>query len=124
MRSRYTAYALSNFQYIYETYAKEKRAQLSIKNLSESAENTDWVKLIIHDSPDPEPASGIVEFSAFYLDSDSLFEMRERSNFIKEEDEWRYLDGDIICHEKVAAVKRNDPCPCGSNKKFKKCCSK
>ena len=24
---------------------------------------------------------------------------------------------------KEASIKRNDPCPCGSGKKFKKCCS-
>ncbi|UNB77983.1 SEC-C domain-containing protein [Escherichia coli] len=35
---------------------------------------------------------------------------------MKENGQWYYIDGTRpqIC--------RNDPCPCGSGKKFKKCC--
>ena len=32
------------------------------------------------------------------------------------------LDGDILPPLAEVKVGRNDPCPCGSGKKFKKCC--
>jgi SEC-C motif-containing protein len=40
--------------------------------------------------------------------------------------EWRFIDGKIFGPDPVRReapkVGRNDPCPCGSGKKFKKCC--
>ncbi|WP_187439378.1 SEC-C metal-binding domain-containing protein, partial [Escherichia coli] len=40
----------------------------------------------------------------------------ERSRFLKENGQWYYIDGTR------PLFGRNDPCPCGSGKKFKKCC--
>ena len=41
---------------------------------------------------------------------------------------WYYVDGEVIkpatsVHQQPK-VGRNDPCPCGSGKKFKKCCGR
>lgn len=123
MRSRYAAYQLENYAYIYKTYASESQKGLSISELQQASEGTHWIKLIIHAAPPPQTDHGNVEFSAFYLLDNDLYEMREKSNFIVESNHWRYLDGEIICHEKIRTLKRNDPCPCDSGKKFKKCCS-
>ncbi|EOX3103618.1 SEC-C metal-binding domain-containing protein, partial [Vibrio cholerae] len=45
--------------------------------------------------------------------------LEERSRFLKENNCWFYIDGEF-----PAAIKqgRNDPCACGSGKKYKKCC--
>ena len=44
------------------------------------------------------------------------FAHTERSRFLKENGQWYYIDGTR------PQFGRNDPCPCGSGKKFKKCC--
>ena len=51
----------------------------------------------------------------------------EIAGFKKFNGEWKYVAGNIITEtvkrdgEKIG---RNDPCPCGSGKKYKKCCGK
>ncbi|MGE4560981.1 MAG: YchJ family metal-binding protein, partial [Desulfobulbus sp.] len=76
---------------------------------------------------------GLVEFRATALADERLIVLRERSRFVREQGAWRYVDGEFIEEEQpVAAVPsspakakkvgRNDPCPCGSGRKFKKCC--
>jgi uncharacterized protein YchJ len=45
---------------------------------------------------------------------------------VKEDDQWFYVDGDTKGDSPPVTrnikVGRNEPCPCGSGKKFKKCC--
>ena len=62
-------------------------------------------------------------FSAYYVDNRQLFKMTENSKFIKENNEWRYVDGEAVNHEKLPFPGRNDLCPCLSGKKFKICCA-
>ena len=53
--------------------------------------------------------------------------LHEVSRFVREHSRWQYLDGRIIPADRPAArVKtgRNDPCPCGSGRKYKKCCGR
>ena len=41
---------------------------------------------------------------------------------------WRFLDGQIVnpppVRREAPKVGRNDPCPCGSGQKHKKCCGR
>ena len=121
MRSRYTAYTLNDIDYIYDTYATDARQQQSKQALRESASNTKWIKLQISASDSiSTPAS--VTFTAFYLEQDKYCQMSECSYFVKEDGRWFYSTGDILLHEQISRIKRNDLCPCTSNKKFKKCC--
>ena len=52
-------------------------------------------------------------------------EHRERALFRKVNDRWAFVDGIEIKGPPVVRtdprVGRNDPCPCGSGKKYKKC---
>ena len=146
MRSRYYAYTLNNAEYIYQTYAKVSQKQQSIEDIKEWAQQCKWIKLTVYsqsDSTDNETIDkyDYVEFSAFYIQQDTLYEMREKSRFIQELNDdnqlaWRYLDGDIIKHQALTKMKRNDPCPCyqlneSDNqqkskkiKKYKHCCGR
>ena len=50
----------------------------------------------------------------------------ELASFRREEGRWVYVDGDMNPKgppRQVAKVGRNEPCPCGSGKKYKKCCA-
>jgi SEC-C motif-containing protein len=58
----------------------------------------------------------------------SDFEHHERSRFIRVGGEWLFDDGEIVKNQPITRegpkIGRNDPCPCGSGKKYKKCCGK
>ena len=55
-------------------------------------------------------------------------EMHEVSTFVKESDGWKFEDGELVGETPIVReepkIGRNDPCPCGSGKKFKKCCGR
>ncbi len=146
MRSRFSAYATGNNQYIYDTYAKSSQASQSIKEIGDWSKTCIWIALKIHsininDATISGSTEQFVEFSAFYVADDNLYELRENSRFIQENSgtnegqnlHWRYIDGDIIKHDEIANIKRKALCPCNNyptswttkkGKKFKQCCGK
>lgn len=134
MRSRYSAYSLKKVSYIYNTYAKKERVKQSLNDIKSWAEETLWLKLIIHPLPqehiNTSHTNNEVLFSAYYLTKTQknnltekyFYRMREHSEFVKEDGFWRYLRGSVTEHEKMAYPARNSLCPCTSGKKFKVCC--
>lgn len=128
MRSRYSAYAVNNAQYIYNTYASAKQKENPIDEINQWAQQTQWLKLNVnHASPssvnnfNPQVLS-TVSFDAYYLHQQQLYKMSECSRFVLEQEQWKYLDGDVADHIELPYPKRNDTCFCSSGKKFKKCC--
>jgi len=119
MRSRYSAYVLKNAKYVYQTYASEKQAENPVKEIKDFADSCRFIKLTVIDSG-YEDNLGFVEFKAHYFYQNLYCELNEKSQFIKEDDQWRYLDGEIHPVDDIK-VGRNDNCPCGSGKKYKKC---
>lgn len=127
MRSRYTAYCLGAAVYIHQTSHPKVRSQYQLEDIQNWSKENRWTKLeIIHtnkgNSPDTE---GLVEFKAHFIALDGKAHVHhERSLFLKEGDKWYYLEGSFPKPTSVQSqkVSRNDPCPCGSGKKFKKCC--
>lgn len=128
MRSRYTAYATKEAQYIVDTYHSSKRSEHTVADIQSWAEQTQWLKLEVTQPSnltlnDANNASNEqVRFTATYLHDKRLYKMSELSSFMIEDGEWRYLDGSDIVHTDLGKVKSNDSCPCQSGKKFKKCC--
>ena len=125
MRSRYTAFVLGDLAHIERTYAREKHGLGKGSSLERDIE---WVKLEILDKVGggEEAATGIVEFAAHYHLNGRKGIHHERSNFRRDRGFWTYVDGEGLENAEVANIKigRNAPCPCGSGKKFKKCCGK
>ncbi len=69
---------------------------------------------------------GIVDFleESFTENNQPQF-MHEVSEFQQIDGAWYYVDGHVPIQTPYVAparVGRNDPCLCGSGKKFKKCC--
>jgi len=128
MRSRYTAYAQGDVAHLKRTLAAEHRAGFDAIEIAASMAQTQWIGLQILDRMDGGSAdeTGIVEFAARYLLRDGqVHVLRERSRFRRDADAgWVYIDGAV--EEKPATKKagRNDPCPCGSGRKFKQCCGR
>ncbi len=70
--------------------------------------------------------TGLVEFTARFKTEGKEHEHVEIAVFGREDGRWVYAGsangpGKTVRHEKPKPG-RNDPCPCGSGKKYKKCC--
>ncbi|WP_243361043.1 YchJ family protein [Fundidesulfovibrio terrae] len=129
MRSRYTAYVLCDVDHLKRSLDQRWHATFDVDGSREWSEKATWKGLTILSTKAGAEGDeeGEVEFVAsFEMDGEEQ-QLRERSRFRKRAGEWRYLDGKVkSTNEPVVAsgpkVGRNDPCPCGSGKKFKKCC--
>lgn len=120
MRSRYSAYYLGLGQYIFDTHHMDYRGGTSVEEFTQSAKSTHWCGLeVVRAEQDGD--KGLVEFKAYFLDKDKLHCLHEASNFVRENGRWLYTDGEFK-PKTIVKISRNDPCPCGSGKKAKKCC--
>lgn len=121
MRSRYSAFILQLGEYLFNSYHPDFRGELTIAQLSEKS--VDWKNLQIIDTESLDE-TGFVEFKAWFMCDRQLEVHHERSNFVKDHDQWFYCDGTFYPGQKSGKIERNAPCPCASGKKFKKCCAK
>ena len=148
MRSRYTAFTQKNADYLFASMTPELQQQNDHEDLQDFVEEVDsWVRLEIINAPtiSSYTTEGNVEFAAYFMYDDEQQRIHENSHFIKQNDQWLYAghihqcsshghahkhhddDEDHHHHHQepyIAETKvgRNDLCPCGSGKKFKKCC--
>ena len=122
MRSRYCAYLLRERDYMERTW----HPSTCPPGLdADAGADVEWLGLeVIGVNGGGEgDRHGEVEFVARYRHAGGEALLRERSHFVRQEGRWFYLNG----HEppqrrELPKVGRNDPCPCGSGRKFKKCC--
>jgi Uncharacterized protein conserved in bacteria len=123
MRSRFSAFCLKKYPYLVDTHHPSLREANELNHLEKSNNKTHWVKLTIHQTAqgDKKDRHGQVKFSAFFNDHDQFFVLHETSRFIQENGQWFYLDGNASIKNAEYQLKRNDPCWCGSGKKFKHC---
>lgn len=122
MRSRYSAFHLNNAEYIFNTYGAIQRQSMQPSEIAQSNKNTSWCGLAVLSAGNLSDCEGFVEFKAYYLEGKQLYLLHERSQFEKQDSQWRYTTGDISPESGPIKVSRNDPCFCQSGKKFKKCC--
>jgi SEC-C motif-containing protein len=124
MRSRFCAYASDDFAYLAKSWHKSTRP----RDLGPDDDGLVWTQLEVLNTTGGQQgdSSGTVEFIAHYLINDKhKGQMREVSDFVFEDGQWFYVDGKQLKGEPVKSDKvgRNEPCPCGSGKKYKKCCA-
>lgn len=90
MRSRFSAFAIPNGEYLWETTSPGKRKFHNKKSLQEWGEINDWTKLEIVDTP----SMNKVEFKAFYTDEDGNQQVHhELSTFKTIQNRWYYVSG-------------------------------
>ena len=120
MRSRYSAFCTKNIDYLVNTGHPSRRKPGGREQLQQTCLSTQWLGLkVVSVQADPEnPEAGTVEFAAFYRAGTGGGQLHERSRFVREAGRWYYLDGEILPE---LTFKRNGPCWCGSNKKYKRC---
>jgi len=127
MRARYTAYVKCEIDYIINT--QESDDQTDRASTESWARDSEWLGLEIVGSEGGGPAdsTGTVEFIARYRHKGEEHAHHESSDFRRVGDTWVLVDGKLqnsTFRRTTPKVKPNEPCPCGSGKKFKKCCGK
>lgn len=122
MRSRYTAYVLRDEEYLVKTWLPDNRPEPGAHN-----PDLHWVSLeVLGVTAGGEgDKEGQVEFVANYKLDGRYEQLHELSSFKRYRNRWYYVDGEdgapmpVVSNTKPG---RNDPCLCGSNKKYKRCC--
>ena len=128
MRARYTAHEMVAVDFIFDSTHPAHREGYDHKGTRRWAEEADWLGLEIVDTVaggagDDE---GVVEFIVRYRDKEGIRTYHERGQFKREKNCWYFTEGEMVKPKPlfVTKVGRNDPCSCGSGKKYKKCCGR
>lgn len=119
MRSRYTAYVTCNSDYLLQTWHTEtKPMHLELE------QEINWLSLEIIDCQisNSNENEGYVEFMARFTNNGRTLILHEHSRFHRVNRQWFYVDGQIFPQPATKKMARNALCPCGSGKKFKRCC--
>jgi SEC-C motif-containing protein len=121
MRSRYSAFALGHGAYLLQSW----HPSTAPKELDmESSAVWCGLDVLAAEVDQENDNKGMVEFKAQYMNQGKIGTLHEVSRFVKEGGRWLYMDGDQQnSGAELQKVGRNEPCPCGSGKKFKKCCA-
>ena len=131
MRARYSAYVEGKVDFIVESTWPDKREELDLEQIRQWSQASTWEGLEIFDPQGgrSEGDEDVVVFKAYYTDAQGNELVHyERSLFRQQEGRWYFVEGVPGRQEPIRReqpkVGRNDPCPCGSGKKWKKCCGK
>jgi SEC-C motif-containing protein len=127
MRARYTAYTLGEVDFILGSQDPDTADQADPKGTESWSRRAKWLglELVTVEQGSPDDDAGTVEFVAHYHMDGRRVAHHERARFRRANGRWLFVDGEMVRPEPVRVgprVGRNDPCPCGSGKKFKKCC--
>jgi SEC-C motif-containing protein len=115
--------------YIVDTTHPDQQEPDSRKTVEKWAKNTEWQGLEIVNCAGGgiEDEAGDVEFKANYTEKGKRRKHHEVAKFKKKDGRWYFFDaGTPVIRQVVRTspkVGRNAPCPCGSGKKYKKCCA-
>ncbi len=130
MRSRYSAFAKQEIEYLFTSLHPDKRDQHDNRSTRKWAQRSEWLGLEIVRTEDGgiDDQHGKVEFKALYRYDGVRKVHHELAEFEKMDGKWFFVDGSAVQPETIVRdtpkIGRNTPCPCGSGKKFKKCCGK
>lgn len=120
MRSRYSAYVLGRVDYLKETTLPAQQGGLDLEAIRAWSLGSTWLGLDVETSQvlGGKPEHAQVAFTARWHDDQGEHAHHERSSFVQVDGRWYFIDPTV-----GLKAGRNDPCPCGSGEKFKKCCS-
>ena len=130
MRARYASYATGDVGFLKSSMIDESQADFDEASSKAWSAAATWhgLEIISTEKGGPSDDEGVVEFRALYTANNEFCNHHERSTFKKVNGEWRFVDGDFVRDKPIEReepkIGRNDPCPCGSGKKYKKCCGK
>jgi SEC-C motif-containing protein len=120
---------MKEITYLHTSLHPDKRSDFDEKSTRNWAECAEWHKLEIVETfgGGPGESEGRVEFVASYTEKGIKREHHELAGFRKNDGIWYFDSGEVVPPKQVVRsvpkTGRNDPCPCGSGKKYKKCCA-
>jgi SEC-C motif-containing protein len=124
MRARFTAHVVHNFKFLHDTH----RPTAGKPYVAEEGEPAvTWTRLEVHQHevmPD-NPDKAYVDFSAYGTEDGVEKVLHEKGEFLRIDGKWLYNREARLGpapYKAAPKVGRNDPCPCGSGKKYKQCC--
>jgi len=133
LRARYTAFTQGTVDFILSSHHSRTRNDVKRDEIEDWSKNSEWLglKIVECQQGQANDSKGEIIFSATYRPKgktakEKTEEHWEKSFFEKENGHWKFLDAQGVqvgtYRRTQPKVGRNDPCSCGSNKKYKKCC--
>ena len=129
MRARYTAHTLADIGFIVRSHHPASRSDIDEPSTAKWARESEWLGLEILnvEGGQSEDKQAKIEFIARYRDSSSTrHDHAEIAIFEKHNNDWYFKDAEMPKVRQFVRETpkqgRNEPCSCGSGKKFKKCC--
>ncbi|ROR94863.1 SEC-C motif-containing protein [Sinobacterium caligoides] len=131
MRARYSACCRQDIDFLLATTHLSTQALYHANELQQWLDDIEWLSLRIISSSMSSAKLGHVDFVAFYHSNNPttdntppvIRQHREYSRFQLEDTEqssqWYFVSGE---DRPDTPLERNQPCPCRSGKKYKKCC--
>lgn len=128
MRARYSAHVKVDVDFLYESTHPDHRENYDHKGTKSWAEKSEWhgLEILGTTAGGPEDEEGEVEFIARFRNQEGIRSHHERGQFKRKKKKWLFAEGNMVKSQPVSVTKigRNDPCSCGSGKKYKKCCGR
>ena len=125
MRARYSAFVTGAIDFIVASTHSRTRKEVDLSFIREWSETSTWQGLDILETKVINENKALVSFEARFAQGGQDQKHREKSLFEREDGQWRFVTGDELKNPTVRYETprpgRNDPCPCGSGKKYKKC---
>jgi SEC-C motif domain protein len=126
LRARYVAFVTGAIDFIVATTHSRTRPEIDIPSIREWSHTSIWRGLQILETKDVDDNKAYLSFEARFTQGGKDRIHREKSLFERENGHWRFKTGDELKNPTVRyeapRTGRNEPCPCGSGKKYKKCC--
>ena len=130
MRARYSSYVTGAVDFLRTSATKEVQAEFDEAASAAWSAQAQWhgLEIVGTKAGGEGDDEGVVEFRALYTANGEFCNHHEVAQFVREKDGWKFADGELIGEQPIVRedpkIGRNDPCPCGSGKKYKKCCGK
>lgn len=130
MRSRYVAFVANDVDWIMDSHHPDTVDEIDRDEVEKWSAGSEWLGLKIRGTVDggADDATGEVSFRARYKVQGQQVDHVERAHFERHDGEWCFhsvVEGEdqpeLVPVGPSSTVGRNDPCPCGSGKKYKKC---
>jgi SEC-C motif-containing protein len=125
MRARYSAFVTGAIDFIVSSTHTRTRKEIDLDFVRQWSETSTWRGLEIFETKVLNEDKAFISFEAQFTQNGEEHHHREKSLFEREDGQWRFVTGDELKNPTVRYETpkpgRNDPCPCGSGKKYKKC---
>ncbi len=128
MRARYTAYATQRVDFLLASHHPDTVRDVDVNAARRLSRHAKWngLEIVSTEGGLAGDDEGWVEFVAHYTLEGRDVAHHERSLFRRHHGRWYFHSDDrpkqTTARNASPKVGRNEPCPCGSGKKYKKCC--